>query len=162
PDRGRPIPTRMFKDESANRFLQKPLADGEVRYSGEPVAGLIAQSRLLAADAAELLDIAFEPPAVAPDVAAAEGAGSPVVARGEVEAAFAQADEVTGEELRPQRHAATPLETRGLLAEYDADAESLTVWGAAKIPHVNRRILAQLLGWDQSRIRLVELHVGGG
>ena len=61
PDRGRPIPTRMFKDESANRFLQKPLADGEVRYSGEPVAVLIAESRYLAEDAAELLSIDYEP-----------------------------------------------------------------------------------------------------
>lgn len=162
PDRGRPIPTRMFKDEGANRFLQKPLADGEVRYSGEPVAVLIAESRYLAEDAAELLDIDYEPLDVVLDPDAGTVAGRLVVERGDVEAAFAQADEVVKEEFRIQRHAATPLETRGLLAEFDASSKSLTVWGAAKIPHVNRRILAQLLGWDESSIRLVELHVGGG
>src|SRR5947209_4336230 len=45
PDRGRPIPTRMFHDEGAKRFLQRPLGDGEVRYSGEPVAVVVAVSR---------------------------------------------------------------------------------------------------------------------
>ena len=152
----------MFKDEGANRFLQKPLADGEVRYSGEPVAVLIAESRYLAEDAAELLSIDYEPLEVVLDADAGAVAGHLVVERGDIEAAFAQADEVIKEEFRIQRHAATPLETRGLVAEHDAGAQTLTVWGAAKIPHVNRRILAQLLGWDESRIRLVELHVGGG
>jgi carbon-monoxide dehydrogenase large subunit len=162
PDRGRPIPTRMFKDEGANRFLQKPLADGEVRYSGEPVAVLVAESRYFAEDAAELLDIDYEPLEVVLDPDDGVVAGHLVVERGDVEAAFAQADLVVRDEFRIQRHAATPLETRGLLAEYDAGSQTMTVWGAAKIPHVNRRILAQLLGWDESRIRLVELHVGGG
>jgi len=162
PDRGRPIPTRMFKDEAANRFLQKPLADGEVRYSGEPVALLIAESRYLAEDAAELLSIDYEPLEVVLDSDAGILAGHLVVERGDIEAAFAQADEVIKEEFRIQRHAATPLETRGLVAEFDAGLQTLTVWGAAKIPHVNRRILAQLLGWEESSIRLVELHVGGG
>lgn len=65
PDRGRPIPTRMFHDEGAKRFLQRPLADGEVRYSGEPVAVIVAASRYVAEDAAELLSVYYEPlPAV--------------------------------------------------------------------------------------------------
>ena len=89
PDRGRPIPTRMFKDEAANRFLQKPLADGEVRYSGEPVAVLIAESRYLAEDAAELLSIDYEPLEVVLDADAVVVAGHLVVERGDIEAAFA-------------------------------------------------------------------------
>jgi CO/xanthine dehydrogenase Mo-binding subunit len=55
-----------------------------------------------------------------------------------------------------------PLETRGLVAEVDPGSGVLSVLGAAKIPHVNRRILARLLGWPDERVRLVELHVGGG
>jgi CO/xanthine dehydrogenase Mo-binding subunit len=55
-----------------------------------------------------------------------------------------------------------PLETRGLLAELDEITGVLTVYGAAKIPHINRGILASLLGWPEERVRLVELHVGGG
>ncbi len=162
PDRGRAIPIRIFHDETANRYLQRPLADGEVRYSGEPVAVLIAESRYLAEDAAELLRVDYEPLEVILDPDAGTVAGHLVVERGDIAAAFSQADEVIEQEFRIQRHAATPLETRGLVAEYDPASQTVTVWGAAKIPHVNRRILAQLLGWDESRIRLVELHVGGG
>jgi aerobic carbon-monoxide dehydrogenase large subunit len=177
PDRGRPIPTRMFDDEGSNRFLQRPLADGIVRYSGEPVAVVIADSRYRAEDAAELLRIDYEALDVVldPDDAVADGApllqphtgtnvaGHLVVEMGALDEAFAEADLVIHEEFRIQRHAAVPLETRGLVAEYDSKTESLTVWGAAKIPHVNRAILARLLGWnDLGRVRLIELHVGGG
>jgi aerobic carbon-monoxide dehydrogenase large subunit len=176
PDRGRPIPTRMFKDEGSNRFLQRPLADGVVRYSGEPVAVVIADSRYRAEDAAELLHVEYEPldAVLDPDDAVAQDApllhphagtnvaGHLVVEMGDLDAAFAEADLVIKEEFRIQRHGAVPLETRGLLAEYDSKTESLTVWGAAKIPHVNRAILARLLGWTEDRVRLIELHVGGG
>ena len=177
PDRGRPIPTRMFNDENSNRFLQKPLADGVVRYSGEPVALVIADSRYRAEDAAELLHVEYEPLPVVldPDAAVAPGApllqpptgtnvaGQLTVEMGALDEAFDKAHLVVRQEFRTQRHAAVPLETRGLLAEYDATAETVTVWGAAKIPHVNKKILARLLGWsDEDRVRMVELHVGGG
>jgi carbon-monoxide dehydrogenase large subunit len=177
PDGGRPIPMRMFRDDHAVRFLQRPLAGDVVRYSGEPVAVVIADTRYRAEDAAELLAVDYERLDVVLDPADAVAAGAPllhpeigtnvaghfVLERGSVEEAFAKADLVIEEEFRIQRHGAVPLETRGLLAEYDQDRETLTVWGAAKIPHVNRTMLARLLGWeDENRIRLVELHVGGG
>ncbi len=176
PDRGRPIPTRQWNDENANRFLQRPLADTVVRYSGEPVAVVIADTRYRAEDAAELLHVEYEPLPVVldPDDAVAEGAvllrpetgtnvaGHLVVEMGDIDRAFASADLVITEEFRVQRHAAVPLETRGLLAEYDAVSRSVTVWGAAKVPHVNKKILARLLGWEEDRVRMVELHVGGG
>jgi CO/xanthine dehydrogenase Mo-binding subunit len=177
PDRGRPIPTRQFSDEGSNRFLQRPLADRVVRYSGEPVAVVIADTRYRAEDAAELLDIDYEPLDVVLDCDDAVAQNAPllqpgtgtnvagrlVVETGALDEAFDKAHLVIKEVFSVQRHAAVPLETRGLLAEYDAATESLTVWGAAKIPHVNRAILTRLLGWsDESRVRLVELHVGGG
>ena len=177
PDRGRPIPTRMFNDEGSNRFLQRPLADGVVRYSGEPVAVVIADTRYRAEDAAELLDIDYERLEVVldPDDAVklnapllqpqtgTNVAGHLVVEVGAVDDAFRKADVVIKEVFRIQRHAAVPLETRGLLAEFDPKTESITVWGAAKVPHVNRGILTRLLGWkDENKVRMVELHVGGG
>ena len=176
PDRGRPIPMRQFNDEAARRFLQRPLADGVVRYSGEPVAMVIADTHYRAEDAAELLYVDYEPIDVVlePDDAVREGApllrpetgtnvaGHLVVEMGNPDEVFNLADVVIEEVFRTQRHAAVPLETRGLLAEYDAKAESITLWGAAKIPHVNKKILARLLGWEEDRVRLVELHVGGG
>jgi aerobic carbon-monoxide dehydrogenase large subunit len=177
PDGGHPIPMRQFRDEHAARYLQRPLAGNVVRYSGEPVAVVIADSRYRAEDAGQLLDVEYEHLDVVldPDDAVAPGApllhpdlgtnvaGQFVVERGSVEDALKAADLVIEEEFRIQRHAAVPLETRGLLAEYDSARETVTIWGAAKVPHVNRAILARMLGWsDVNRVRMVELHVGGG
>jgi carbon-monoxide dehydrogenase large subunit len=177
PDQGVRIPMRQFRIPGSERFLQPPLAADVVRYSGEPVAVVIAESRYLAEDAGELLEVSYEPLepvldgdfAVTPDApllhpeAGTNVSGEIVIDQGQVDDAFASADLVVEEVFRIQRHAAVPLETRGLLAEYDEETEALTVWGAAKIPHVNKGILARLLGWqDEDRVRLVELHVGGG
>ena len=177
PDGGPRIPTRQFGTPGSERFLQRPLAGEVVRYSGEPVAVVIADSRYVAEDAAELLAIDYEAidPVLDPDDAVAPGApllqpeagtnvaGQWTIDLGSWDDAAATADLVIKEVFRIQRHGAVPLETRGLLAEYDAAANSLTVWGAAKIPHVNRSILTRLLGWaDESKVRMVELHVGGG
>ncbi len=173
------IPMRQFRDAQAEKFLQPPLAREVVRYSGEPIAVVIAESRYVAEDAAQLLDIDYEPlpplldgeEAVAPDApllyphAETNVSGDVRIELGRVDECFENADLVVEQVFRIQRHAAVPLETRGLLAEYTGEHDSglLTVWGAAKIPHINKRILAQLLGWkDEDRVRLVELHVGGG
>jgi carbon-monoxide dehydrogenase large subunit len=171
-----PIPTRMFSQPGMDRFLQPPLAQDAVRYAGEPVAVVVADSRYLAEDAAELLvveyeelepvvhaDRALEPEApVLHPTAGTNRAGGLAIEWGDVDGAFAAADLVVEERIVCGRHAAVPLETRGLVAELDEVTGTLTVFGAAKIPHVNRRILARLLGWPEDRIRLVELHVGGG
>jgi carbon-monoxide dehydrogenase large subunit len=171
-----PIPMRMFSRPGLERFLQPPLAVDTVRYSGEPVAVVIAGSRYEAEDAAELVDVAYEPlePVLAADAALADDAAilhaaagtnlaaALVVEAGDVEAAFADADLVVEERIECGRHAAIPLEPRGLVAEVDDATGELTVFGAAKVVHVNRRILARLLGWPEERIRLVEVHVGGG
>jgi CO/xanthine dehydrogenase Mo-binding subunit len=171
-----PIPMRMFTDGPLLSYLQYPLARDVVRYSGEPVAVVVADSRYVAEDAAELVDLDFEPlPAVLePDSALDTGAslvhehtgtnlaGSFTIEFGDVDQAFADAALVVEERICCGRHAAVPLETRGLAAEVDDVTGVLTVYGAAKIPHVNRGILARLLAWPQERIRLVEVHVGGG
>ncbi|HZQ03568.1 MAG TPA: xanthine dehydrogenase family protein molybdopterin-binding subunit [Gaiellaceae bacterium] len=170
-----PIPTRMFSQPGLERFLQQPLARDTVRYSGEPVAVVVAASRYVAEDAAELVELELEPlepvlaveRALEPEApvlheeAGTNVAGSFVVEHGDIDAAFAAAALVVEERLAVQRHAAVPLEPRGLVANLD-ESGVVTVLGAAKIPHVNRRILAQLLGWPEARVRLVELHVGGG
>jgi carbon-monoxide dehydrogenase large subunit len=172
----RPIPMRMFVNGPLNDYLQHPLARDVVRYSGDPVAVVVAASRYAAEDAADLVEVEYEPlPVVlSPDDAVADGApllhehtgsnraGAFSIEWGDVAGAFAAAALVVEERLEVGRHAAVPLETRGLVAEVDDATGALTVYGAAKIPHVNRRILARLLEWPEERIRLVELHVGGG
>jgi carbon-monoxide dehydrogenase large subunit len=165
PDTLAPIPIRMFSGPGLERFLQWPLARDVVRYSGDPVAVVLADNRYAAEDAAELVDIEYEPlePVLRADAAPADAhAATFVVEHGDADAAFASAAIVVRRHLRVHRHAAVPLEPRGLVAELDADTGVLTVFGAAKIPHVNRRILARLLAWPEERVRLVELHVGGG
>jgi CO/xanthine dehydrogenase Mo-binding subunit len=176
PDGQRPIPMRMFSIAGMELCLQPPLASGVVRYSGEPVAVVVAESRYVAEDAAEIVAVDYEPLPVVVDPVEALADGAPVlheargsnlaatfeIERGDVDAAFAEADLVLEETIRCGRHAAVPLETRGLLAEVEPGTGMLTVWGAAKVIHVNKRILASLLDWPEERIRLVEVSVGGG
>jgi CO/xanthine dehydrogenase Mo-binding subunit len=170
------IPIRMHSQPGMERYLQPPLARDRVRYSGEPVAVVVAESRYAAEDAAAQIEVEYQPlPAVLDAREAAAGSVAPLfedaegnvaaevhVSSGDVEAAFAAAHLVVEEQIRCQRHASVPLEPRGLVAEHDRRTGVLTVWGAAKIVHVNRRILARLLGWPEERVRLVELAVGGG
>jgi carbon-monoxide dehydrogenase large subunit len=171
-----PIPLRLTSYPGLAACLQYPLARDKARYVGDPVAVVVAADRSLAEDAAEEIVVHYEPlPAVA-SVAAALAADAPVLHEplghnvacqfeqrvGDVAAAFDAADLVLEEQFATNRQAGVPLECRGLVAEYDAGSERLTLWGAAKVPHFNRSTLARLLGMPESRIRLVENDVGGG
>ena len=170
------IPIRMHSQPGMDRYLQPPLARDQVRYSGEPVAVVVAESRYAAEDAAALIEVEYEPrPPLLDAREAARDTATPLfagadsnvaaeieVSTGDIEAAFASAHLVVEERIACQRHASVPLEPRGLVAEHDGRTGVLTVWGAAKIVHVNRRILARLLGWPQERVRMIELDVGGG
>jgi aerobic carbon-monoxide dehydrogenase large subunit len=170
------IPMRMYPLPGVEVMLQPPLADGVARYSGEPVAVVIAESRYAAEDALERIEVGYEPleplldptdaldprsPTLHPDKGS-NLAGEIHIEWGDVDAAFANADLVVSERLACQRHGAVPLEPRGLLAEVEPRSGRLTVWGAAKVVHTNRRILARLLGLPEDQVRLVELDVGGG
>jgi carbon-monoxide dehydrogenase large subunit len=175
PDGGPPIPMRMFSRPGMERFLQRPLAGDRVRYVGEPVAVVIATSRYVAEDALDLIDMHLEPlPCVVdPEFAVAndapllfEEAETNIVAEfgvgdDDLDAALRGADEVVETTIACGRHAAVPMETRGLLAAPDDDGR-LVVSGAAKVVHVNRRILAGMLGWPEKRVRFIETAVGGG
>lgn len=175
-DGGPKIPMRMYPLPGMERYLQRPLASDRVRYSGEPVAVVVADSRYAAEDALERIAVAYEPlePVLDPRAALQDGApllfeenGSNLAAEftidtGGIDDAFAAADLVVEETIFSQRHAAVPMEPRGLTARFDERSGVLTVWGVAKVIHVNRRMLAAMLGWPEERIRFVELHVGGG
>jgi carbon-monoxide dehydrogenase large subunit len=170
------VPIRLFPTENAVRALQAPLARDHVRYVGDPVAVVVATDPYLAEDAADEVAIDIEPlpPVLDPVAAEASDAalvhpdiGSNVIDRlrvshGEgIDELFARADVVVRQHLSVHRHGAVPLEPRCLLAEPDP-AGGLTVWGAAKVKHFNRRILASLLGMEPESIRCIEGDVGGG
>ena len=163
PDHRIPIRLPFAETPSANERLQPLLARDTVRYVGEPIAVVVAESAAAAEDAAELVvpHIDVEPAVV--DVVAAERAGD-VVERvpmryGDVAGAFANAAVVARRTMRMHRHTGVPLETRGLVAEFDDGR--LTVWGAAKVKHFNRAVLGHMLELPVDAIRLVEVNVGG-
>src|SRR5262249_58516046 len=82
--------------------------------------------------------------------------------RGDADSAFKNAAYVRRETFAVQRHGAVPMEPRGLLAEWDGARGRLTVFGAAKVAFLNRRILAKQMGLPEGAIRMVENDVGGG
>jgi carbon-monoxide dehydrogenase large subunit len=153
-----------------------PLAEGEARFAGDPVALVVADSRYLAEDAAELVDVDYDPlPAVADYATAAasqalvhEGypgnlAGRLGGAPAETVAdAFAAAAHVVTETIWQQAYAAVPMETRGLVAEWSAASGELSVWAATQAPHEVRMFSARLLGLPEHRVRVIARDVGGG
>src|SRR5262245_33001830 len=152
------------------------LAADVVRYQGEPVVAVVAASRYLAEDAAELVAIEFEPLPAVVDAEAALVPGSPLVfpgwgdnlflrrqgTFGDVEGAFRDADLVLRRTYRNQRYTGVPLETRGCLAQFDAGLETLTLWTSTQMPHLIRSGVAELLGFPEHRLRVVAPDVGGG
>jgi carbon-monoxide dehydrogenase large subunit len=153
-----------------------PLARGKVRYTGEAVAMVAAESRYIAEDAAERIVVEYESLPPVGDVEQALAPGAPVLheeagdnlllvrefARGDVDAALAGAHLVVRERFRFHRHAAVCMENRGALAEYASATGSLTLRSSAQCPGLIRDVLADLLDIPQHSIRVVAADVGGG
>ena len=180
-DIGRPLPTiplRTFHfkvSPEIERYLQPVIADRKVRYVGEPLAVVIADSAALAEDALDTIAVDIEPLparadrrlAQADDVLLFEESPTNVAAtvtcmRGDADAAFRDAAYVRRERFAVQRHTAVTMELRGLLAEWDADQRRLTVSGAAKLPFFTRRVLAKMMDLPEDAVVMVENDVGGG
>ena len=152
-----------------------PLAVDRVRYVGEPIVAIAAESRAAADDAAALIDVEYDPlPAVlAPDAALA--AGAPVIhpelgdnvlyetrlTAGDVERAFAAAGRVWTRTFTTGRHTGVPIEPRSLIADYEPATRALTVWISTQVPHMMQAVLAELFGLREQRVRVVAPDVGG-
>ena len=171
----KPIPVRLYPLPGLEQFLQYPLARDRVRYVGEPVAVVVAESRYLAEDGLDAMDVTYEPLPAVTDVRQSlqqqviihEEPGTNLAARytlalGDIEEAFGSAAYRRKEVFKVHRHTGNPLETRGLVASYDAVRGEFTVWGETKVPHFNRAILASFLGVPESTIHFIEPDVGGG
>jgi carbon-monoxide dehydrogenase large subunit/6-hydroxypseudooxynicotine dehydrogenase subunit gamma len=170
-----PIPVRTATEHRLDEFLQPVLARERVRYVGEPVAVVLAEDPYLAEDAAELIEVGYEALPVALDARTADEADAPrlrdeasneaatlSMGYGDVEEAFRRAARVVEAEVKIGRHSAVPLETRGLVAEYDRGSDHLTIWGSTKVPHFNRRVLSRLMEMPLSRISMKKSDAGGG
>jgi aerobic carbon-monoxide dehydrogenase large subunit len=169
------VPMRLQPLPDFEPFGQPVIAETKVRYVGEAIAVVLADTAGIAEDALGLIDVDIEQlPAVADRHASAQGAsllfeeaGSNLAikfhaVRGDAAGAFRDASYVRRESFRTQRHMALPMEPRGLLAEWDATHGRLTVSGGAKVLFFNRRTLAKQMGLPESAIEIVENDVGGG
>jgi carbon-monoxide dehydrogenase large subunit len=170
-----PIDFRQMGLEGLAPYRQFVLARDYVRYVGEPMAVVVAVDPYVAEDAADLvfcdieeqepqLDATAEPVAFMPDVHPGLMSEPAVIRRGygDLDAAFARAHKVVELEVKIGRHTGVPMETRGGLCVYDADKDTLTLYGAAKVPHYNRDAISRMLGLAPGRLELSEGHVGGG
>jgi carbon-monoxide dehydrogenase large subunit len=168
------VPMRLQPMPEFEAFGQPVMARDKVRYVGEALAMVLADSAGVAEDALGAIEVDIEPlPAVASWQSAAksetllfENKGSNVTMKfravlGDAGAAFKNAPYTRRESFSTQRHTALPMEPRGLLAEWDAASGRLTLSGAAKVLFANRRILAKQLGLAVDAIDMVEYDVGG-
>jgi carbon-monoxide dehydrogenase large subunit len=149
------------------------LASDRARFVGEAVAVVAAESHHVAEDAREAIDVAWEPlPSVqdptAPGTARVHDdipdnlAGRVTLARGDVAAALAAAPRRASLTLTIGRAGGQPMETRGLVAEYNAVAGLLTVWASSQVPHQVRQFICDLLDLEPHRVRVLAPDVGGG
>jgi len=150
-----------------------PLAKGEVKYVGDPVAVVIGEGRSAVVDAAEDVFVDYDPlPAVVDPEAALEG-GQLVheslgtnrihdwtLGGGDLDAGFAEADVVVERRVVNHRISGAPIEPRGVLADYKAG--QLTLHSSTQVPHFVRLFLALQLGLSEERIRVIAPEVGGG
>jgi carbon-monoxide dehydrogenase large subunit len=155
---------------------QVPLVKDKIRYAGEPIAVVIAESRYIAEDAAEDIIVDIEPLEAVADI---EKALSPqsvrvhddldsnlaahmVQVKGDYASARAQADLVIKRRMIIDRGAAAAMENRGIVADWDAKAQHLTVWDTTQAPIPIRNGLAARLGLSEHQVRVIAPFIGGG
>jgi carbon-monoxide dehydrogenase large subunit len=170
------VPPPPIEGVVFNARTQVPLARDKVRHVGEPVVLVIAESRYIAEDALADVIVDYEPlPAVVdleaalePDAARLHAdLDSNVAARvrqtkGNYEVAAAKAHRIVRRRFTYDRGASSPIETRGVVAEWDRKADRLTVWDTTQAPVVIRNGLAAMLGLSERQVRVVAPFIGGG
>ncbi|WAL66255.1 xanthine dehydrogenase family protein molybdopterin-binding subunit [Amycolatopsis cynarae] len=149
------------------------LAKDRVRFAGEPVVAVVAETAVAAADALELVDVDYEPLPAAIDVEAALEPGAPVqfpelgsnVAAGNRDAhddVLDGADVVVRARIENQRLAVAPMEGNAIVALPGDDDFDATVYVSTQMPHGLQGMVAKVFGWPRERVRVVTPHVGGG
>jgi len=170
------VPPPPIESTTFNQRTQVPLARGKVRHVGEPVAMVVAESRYIAEDALADIAVEYQPlPAVtdleralAPDSARVHDDVTGNVAarvhqgKGDYDAARSTAALVLRRRFRYDRGCSAPIETRGVVADWDAKAERLTVWDTTQAPVVVRNGLAAMLKLSERQVRVVAPFIGGG
>jgi len=171
-----PTPLLIPHPELMHPRTPTPLAVDEVRYAGELVAFVVADDRYRAEDATRMIDVEYEPLPAVVDFEAAGADGSPrvhadvpgnraarIVQRvGDPDAVFASAVQVFRERLAIERSCGSPLETRGVVADYDARTGMLRAWISTQAPLPIKNGLARLFGLPEFKVEVIAPDVGGG
>ncbi len=155
---------------------RRPLAQGKVRYVGDPIAIVLAENLSIAEDARDMVEVDYEPLAAVVDPEAALDPGTTLLyedfgsniafhthaGQADLQAIFAHADHTITMRLVNQRLAPSSLEPRACLFDYDPKLEKLTGWVSSQGVYRMREALSTMLGIDRSRIRVINAEVGGG
>jgi len=158
---------------TSEAFARPILASEVVRFVGEPLAVVLAETREQAADAAEAVLIDYEPLPTVIDPERAMEAGAPLLfpehgSNASLESEFGDSDPLAGAEVVArgrfvnQRLAPVPMETNAALAVPNAESGELTMWVSCQAPHYLRSGLAEPLGLKESQLRIIAPAVGGG
>ena len=153
-----------------------PAAVGKVRYAGEPVALVAAEDRYVAEDALELIEVDYRPLPPVIDLKAAmgegtallhEAVGSNVVHRrsfryGDPETAFAEADHIVRLDWTFPRYSSTPMETYGVIAQFEPAPDRYTIWSNFQGPFILHALMSGALGVPGNRLRLITAPQSGG
>jgi carbon-monoxide dehydrogenase large subunit len=170
------VPPPPIEGSVFNQRTQGPIARGKVRHVGEPVAMVVATSRYLAEDAAGEVWVEWDPLPVAASLEQAATAGAPRVhddlpdnvaarvrqTKGDYAAAAKGAHLVLKRRFTYDHGCAMPIETRGVVAQWDAGTDRLTVWDTTQAPIAVRNGLALAFGLSERQVRVVAPFIGGG
>lgn len=159
-----------------NEKTQVPLAKDKVKFAGEPIVMVLAESRYIAEDALADIQVDYEPLASVVDLELALDLGSILVhdeigsnvaanvvqTKGDYESAKKDAALVIKRRFKYDHGCAAAIENRGIVAEWDKRAGRLTVWDTTQAPVVIRNGLAGMLGLSERQVRVIAPFIGGG
>jgi len=175
------LPLPVIFGADGGEFVEKheldrfPLAEGKVRHVGDPVAVVVAENPYIAADAVDLVEVDYEPLAVVTTPEEATKEAAPTLHEecpdnrgfvwelhgGDVDAALGAATATVELRARIQRLVPNAMEPRAVAARYD-EASGYTLWASTQIPHQIRDFVADMIGEERSRVRVIAPEVGGG
>jgi carbon-monoxide dehydrogenase large subunit len=170
------VPPPPIAGLAFNHAPQVPLARGKVRYVGEPIAVVIAESRYVAEDALADIVLDLEPLPAIVDLEAALERDAPrlheqfpsnvaahaIQTKGDYEKAKSKAHRVVRRRFHYDRGVAGAIENRAVVARWDSSSEEMTIWDTTQAPIPIRNGLAAMLGLGQSQVRVIAPFVGGG
>lgn len=159
-----------------NQRSQVPLAKDKIRHVGEPIVVVIAESRYVAEDALDDIDVDLEPLPAVVDIEKALAAASVHVhddletnvaahvrqTKGDYRSAAAKADLILKRRFRYEHGISSPIETRGVVAQWNARASQMTIWDTTQAPVFVRNGLVAVLGLGERQVRVIAPFVGGG